>query len=160
MLSRNVYGGLALALMMSLGCNNAADEQAKADKAQIEANEKIAQANREAQMKGAVAQAEADKKVAEAQVDFMKLREDYRHKINSSLTDLDAKVAELELKSKKEVAKGKVAMDARLADIRKQRAVVDADYKSLETTTAASWDAAKAKLDKEWEDLKSLVDKP
>ena len=106
MVRRQMYGGFALALLISLGCNNAADEQAKADKAQAEANEKIATANREAQLKGAVAQAEADKKVAEAQVDFMKLREDYRHKINSSLTDMDAKVADLELKAKKAASGG------------------------------------------------------
>jgi hypothetical protein len=33
------------------------------------------------------------------------------------------------------------------------------DYKTIEVASAATWDATKARLEKEWTDLKNMVEK-
>ncbi len=151
--------GLALALVLAGGCDKAADEQQKATNAQLQANQKIVEANQEADRKAAAAQAEADKKIADAQASFLKMREDYRHDTTGKLVDLDHKIADLEAKSKTSSGKKKADLDAQLTQIRAQRATFADDWKQLETASAATWDSTKARLDKEWTDLKSLVDR-
>ncbi len=66
----------------------------------MKANEKIVEANQEADKKANEAQADADKKIAEAQASFLKLREDYRHETTQKLVELDQKIADLEAKAK------------------------------------------------------------
>ena len=145
-------------LALAGGCNKAADEQQKATNAQVEANSKIDQANQEAAQKANNAQAEADKKIAEAQAGFLKLREDYRHDMTSKLVDLDRKIAELEAKAKTETGKKKADLDAQLVTIHTQRDAFATDWKSIEAASALTWDATKNRLDKEWNELKVLVD--
>jgi hypothetical protein len=151
--------GLGALLAFSGACNKAADEQEKASNAQITANEKIVEANQEANKKANEAQADADKKIAEAQASFLKLREDYRHDTTEKLVDLDRKIAELEAKAKTSTGKKKADLDVQLAQIRSQRDAFANDWKTIETASAATWDATKARLDKEWTDLKSMVDR-
>src|SRR3954471_1340247 len=104
MIRSSIFASAALALTVTLvaaGCDNkAADDQQKANNAQAEANKKIAEANKEAADKGNSAQAEADKKIAAAEGDFGKRREDYRHKVQTDLIELDKKIDNLEAKSK------------------------------------------------------------
>ena len=140
------------------GCNKAVDEKHKADEAQIDANQKIAEANREAE-KINKAQAEADKKTAEAQASFLKMREDYRHNVTQKLVDLDHKIADLEAKSRTATGKAKADLDARLKQIHAERDTFVSDYKGIELVSASTWDATKARLDKSWEELKKLVDR-
>ena len=96
--------GTITALTFAVACDTARDQQEKVNKAQAEANEKIAAANQQADQKINEAQAEADKKTADAQATFAKLREDYRHDVNTKLADLDKKIADLEAKAKTEKA--------------------------------------------------------
>ncbi|HEY4105853.1 MAG TPA: hypothetical protein VGM44_18260 [Polyangiaceae bacterium] len=149
----------SLLLALGIGCNKAADEQQKAVNAQNQANEKIIQANQEADQKANAAQAEADKKIAAAQADFLKLREDYRHDTTTKLVDLDKKIADLQAKDKTATGKQKADLDTELAQIRTQRDTFANDWKSIETADATTWDATKSRLDKEWADLKALVDR-
>lgn len=143
----------------ALGCSNAADEQAKASTAQAKADEKIASARAEANDKARAAQADADQKIAEAQAHFMKMREDYRHTMTQDLNDLDKRISDLEAKEVKATGKAKADLDAALISIRSSRDRFGADFESLERASAATWDAAKAHLDKEWSDLKAQVHK-
>jgi hypothetical protein len=149
----------ALCLSLVTGCERAADDQAKANGAQAEANTKITQAKIEANEKVNNAQAEADMKIAAAQGDFSKRREDFRHKLESDVIDLDKKIDVLEAKSKTATGKGKADLDANLAVIRTQRAKLATDVRGLETASAATWDDTKARIEKELGDLKSAVDK-
>src|SRR6185369_7600129 len=87
---------------LSVGCETGRDQQDKANKAQAEANDKIAQANQEADQKVNEAQAEAQKKTAEAEATFAKMREDYRHDMNTKVTDIDKKISDIEAKAKTE----------------------------------------------------------
>jgi hypothetical protein len=131
-----------------------AEAQAQANEAQNKANTETANANSEANQKIAQAQSEADKKIASAQSDFAKTREDYRHTmqtnldaVNKEIGDLDAKVA---------TAK-KPDLRATLPALKAQRDAFVADFGSLGAVSATTWDGAKARLDKEWADLKAAV---
>jgi hypothetical protein len=152
-----VCGSLVLAL--TCGCDKAADEQQKAVNAQAQANDKIVQANQEADQKANSAQADADKKIAEAQASFLKMREDYRHDTTTNLVDLDKKIADLEAKEKTASGKKKADLDVQLGQIRSQREAFANDWKTIETASATTWDATKNRLDKEWSDLKAMVDR-
>src|SRR5450432_1516194 len=154
-----VCGLGSLVLALAGGCDKAADEQQKAVNAQATANDKIIQANQEADQKANSAQADADKKIAEAQASFLKMREDYRHDTTTKLVDLDQKIAELDAKSKTAKGNTKADLDARLLQIRAQRDAFANDWKSIEVASAVTWDSTKARLDKEWSDLKTLVDR-
>lgn len=159
MMRTSIFATAILSLVLSVGCDKAADEQQKANAAQTEANEKIISARNEADKKVVGAQVEADKKIAEAQAGFLKMREDYRHKTTVALTDLDKNIEVLEGKAKTATGKAKADLDANLKQIRTNRDAFVADYKSIEGSSATTWDSTKVRLDKEWTDLKALVDK-
>jgi cell division septum initiation protein DivIVA len=148
-----------LTVFLAAGCDKAMDDQLKASNSQVEANDKIAAANKEAEQKGLAAQAAADKTIAGANANFMKLREDYRHETTNNLAELDHKVVLLEANSKVATDKAKSDLDARLQQIRSRRSTFTTDYVALESASAVTWDDAKARLDKEWADLKALVER-
>ena len=157
----SIFASTAMALTLTLvaGCDKASDEQQKANAAQAEADKKIAEANKENLVKTTGAQVEADKKIAAAEGEFGKRREEYRHKIQSDLVDLDKKIELLEAKAKGATGKTKTDLDLRLAQIRARRATFSADLASVENATAVQWDNTKARVDKDWTDLKAMVDK-
>jgi hypothetical protein len=133
-------GCLILGAVLSLGavaCDKAVDDEKKAS----------------------VAQTEADQKVADAHASFMKLREDYRHATTVNLVDLDRDVDSLAAKAKQSSGKTRADLDARLLEIQASRSAFMKDYASLDSVAGASWDDTKVRLDKEWTDLKALVDK-
>lgn len=135
--------------LLAFACDKSGTEaQREADKAQAEANTKTTGA-----------QVEADKKIADVQKDFSKTREDYRHDVQTKLDDLDKKISDLDAKAKKETGNTKAKLDANLPSLHTQRAAFGKDFASLQTDTAATWDASKARIDKEWTALKDAVDK-
>ncbi len=69
------------------------------------------------------------------------------------------KIADLEAKSKTATGKKKADLDVQLGQIRTQRESFANDWKTIETASATTWDATKSRLDKEWSDLKSMVDR-
>ena len=150
---------LALSLVFAAGCNKAMDEQHQADKARAEADDKVAEANREATEKINAARAEADKQVADAQADFLKLREDYRHQVNADLVNIDKDAADLEAKSLTATGKTKASIESALPNIRALRESVSTEYRSLELASALTWDEAKGRVDKAIDALKKAVDK-
>lgn len=149
---------IVLTLTLGVGCDKAADEQQRANAAQTEADRKIAEANKEAITKTTGAQVEADKKIAAAESEFGKRREDYRHKVQTDLVDLDKRIDLLDAKAKGATGKAKVDLDAKLTQIRARRAAFNTSFSAVETATAPTWDDMKVRIDKEWKDLKALVD--
>jgi hypothetical protein len=99
-----------------------------------------------------------NQKVASAQSDFERAREDYRHSRQTDLDEIDAKIAKLEAKATTATGKAKADLDARIPQIRAQRVALGADFRALQGATASAWDDAKARVDKEWDSLKSAVD--
>jgi transketolase len=148
-----------LAVFLATGCTKAMDDQIKADNSQTEADKKIAAAAAEAQQKGEAAQAEADKSIAAAKASFMKLREDYRHQTMNNLVELDHRVDVLDATSKASTAPNRAALDANLEQIHAKRSAFGANYAALESATAITWDDAKSRLEKDWAELKGLVDR-
>ncbi len=45
-----------------------------------------------------------------------------------------------------------------LTQIRSQREAFANDWKTIETASATTWDSTKTRLDKEWSELKAMVD--
>lgn len=158
---RSVTSSLGVVLMMTgaVACDKAADQQKKADQARAEADTKIGDANREAADKINAARADEDKKVAEAQANFLKLREDYRHKVTEDLVSVDKDIADLEAKAKSATGKTKGKIEAELPNIHSLRENVTSEYRSLEFSSALSWDTAKGRVEKAFDDLKKAVDK-
>ena len=149
---------LGLSLTLMAGCNNAADEQHKADQARTEAAAKSVEANREASEKINAARVESDKKVADAQAGFLTLREDFRHKTTENLVAIDKKVAALDAKLATVTGTTKKNLTLKLANIRTAREAVMTEYKSLELASALTWDQAKARVEKAREALEKSVD--
>ncbi len=150
---------VAIFMASTAGCDKAADEQRNADQARAEADRKAIEANREATTTINAAQADAEKKVADAQASFLTMREDYRHKATESLIEVDKDIAQLEAKVKTLKSKTKAELEARLPNLRTQREAVTNEYKSLELSSALTWDATKARVDKAIDDLKAAVSK-
>ena len=150
---------VALSLPLAAGCNKAADEQQKADQARTDADKKVNEANSEATDKINAARADADKKVADAQASFLKLREDYRHDVTADLVKVDKDIADLEAKAKTEKGKKKADIEAALPNIHSLRESVTSEYRSLEMSSAITWDDSKARVDKAVDDLKKAVSK-
>jgi hypothetical protein len=147
-MNRSLILGVVLSVGFVAGCDKASDDQNKVNAAEAEANEKIAQATKE-----------AGQKVSAAHASFMKLREDYRHMTAENLVDLDRDVDGLASKAQQATGQARADLDARLQRIHASRDAFARDYASLDGTVGAAWDSTKARLDKEWQDLKALVDK-
>ena len=155
---RSISVVAALLVTSVIGCDRPAErDQEKANQAQVEADKKIAEARKESTTKITSAQVEADKTIAEAQASFAKTREDYRHSTENDLTDLNRKIDVMEADAMKATGKAKADAEVALRDIRVRRDAYKADRASLDTATAATWDNTKARLDKEWEALKTSV---
>ncbi len=63
------------------------------------------------------------------------------------------------LEAKSKAAKVKADLDLSLAQIRTRRSGFGATFAAVETATALQWDNTKARVDKDWADLKAMVDK-
>ena len=150
---------IALSLVCAAGCNKAVDEQHKADEARSEADQKVTDANRDASEKINAARAEADKKVADAQANFLKIREDYRHNVTEDLVKVDKSIADLDAKALTAKGKAKTDIEAAMPNIRTLRENVSAEYRSLEMSSALTWDDSKARVAKAVDDLKKAIDK-
>jgi hypothetical protein len=105
------------------------------------------------------AQAQADKDIAKAQTDFEKTRENYRHSRRMDVADLDKKVVDLQSTEQTVTGKAKVDLQAVLPTIRAKRDVFVCDMQALDSVTGSTWDAAKVNRDREWEGLKTTVDR-
>ena len=91
--------------------------------------------------------------------DFEKAREDYRHQKQSDLALLDKSVADLQAKEGAAAGKAKTDLQGILSSLKAQRDALVGDLRALDSASASTWDSTKARLDKEWADLKAASDK-
>jgi hypothetical protein len=75
--------------------------------------------------------------------------------VQSHLADIDKKLADLDAKVRKG---GKLTVD--IHDLHLRRDAFAADAQNVTTATAATWDGTKARLDKEYDDLKAASARP
>ena len=141
--------GLAIALSSPLfGCDKpGATEQQGPDKATQQSNSNAGNA-----------QGTADKEMAGARTEFEKARDDYRRERDTDLSSIDRKISDLDTQARTAAGKVKADLDARMPSIHQERDALVRNMQSIDRTTGATWDSAKAKLDKEWNDLRSSVD--
>jgi len=148
----------AAVLFAATGCEKTAQQdQEKIAEAQREADQKTANALRESQTQITSAQLEANKQATQAQMDFAKLRDDYRGKMQSDFDALNKKIVKLETKDATATGKVKADLDAKLDDIHAKRDAWRASMTSLDGATIDTWDAARARSDKAWSDLDAAV---
>jgi Tfp pilus assembly protein PilP len=159
MLQKAKLGMVGLALLSSVACDRASEQQKKADEAQREASQEMNEVRAEASQEMNKLQAEANREVAEAQAKFSKIREEYRHEVEKNLINLDEEIAKLSTRIEVKKDGVKAGTRERLEMIREKRTEFQKDLASLETASARDWDSAKNALDKEWENLKALVNK-
>lgn len=93
------------------------------------------------------------------QSDFAKAREDYRRQKQSDLELLDKTITDLQAKEKVAGAKAKTALDGMLPAVQAQRNAFTGDLRLVDNAGAAGWDSTKARLDKEWAELRAATDK-
>ena len=152
-----------IATVLVLGaaaCEKSGKEtQEQVDNAQAQAQTEITNAQVQANDKANAARAKAEEKINAAENDFLKAREDYRHTMQSNLDSLDKKISDLDAKVMKTTGDKKVELGNKASTLRAERTAFANDVKSLETTPAATWDATKAHVEKEWSDIKSASDK-
>lgn len=159
-MNRTLFAFALFAPLSVMACDKSGTEaQQKADKAQAEANREMNQASAEATTKITNAQVEADKKISDAERAFVKTREDYRHDMQTNIADIDAKLADLDAKAKTVVGKKKVDLDHSLPGLHARRDELARAVQSVGSETAATFDSTKARIDKEWKDLKASIDK-
>jgi hypothetical protein len=144
------------ALFASLG----ACEQPGQTERQKETNasEQAVNARSEAEQRAQNAQLEADKQITTARADFARTREDYLHSKRLDLVSLDSKIMDIESKTRTLTGKARTDLDAHIAEVLAQRDVFVRHMSALDGEVAATWDSAKANLDKEWDALKTSVD--
>jgi hypothetical protein len=157
MVRSSIWVATALTLYLA-ACDNASDDARKARNAQATADDKSGAALRESDDKVKSAQTEADQKIAAARADFMTMREDYRHATTNNLVNLDHKVDDLTAKAKQSSGKDKTDRDASLKQIHASRDAFWKNYQSLDSASESTWDDAKLRVEKEWTELKALVD--
>jgi type II secretory pathway pseudopilin PulG len=145
-----------LATVALLACDKpGATEQQKENSASQQAAQQVDEANRNAQS----AQAEAQRKIASARADFEKDRDDYRHRRDQDLIDINKKVSELEAKQRTATGKDRAKLDQSLPALRAQRDTFSNDLQHLDNVTPASWDGARDSLDKEYNALSDALSK-
>jgi hypothetical protein len=155
-MKRSIATLATLFVLGTAACDKSGKEtQREVDNAQAQAQTEITNAQVQANDKANAAQAKADEKINEAQRDFDKTREDYRHTMQSNLETLDKKIADLDAKAVKASTDKRVDLDNEASKLRAERSTFAADVKALDNASAASWDATKARMDKEWSDIKS-----
>jgi hypothetical protein len=150
-------GALAFAALLSVsiaGCEKTGEKEQKAEGV---ANKQAEEAQYEAYTKAAAAQAEADRQIAAARAAFEQTREEYRHARQGDLDSVNLTITDLEIKDRRVTGKAKATLDTSLPAIRTQRDAFASDLKSVPLATPATWDETKARLDKEWEALKTSV---
>jgi hypothetical protein len=156
-MNRSIASLAVIALLASsvAACDKPGEaEQKKEMSANDQAAESKAQADRNAQ----TAQSQANQTIAAARADFEKSREDYRHGRQQDLADVNKKIADLEAKQPTATGKERALLDSNLPMLRSRRDSFMADLQRLDQATPASWDGARASLDKEWDALKAALD--
>jgi hypothetical protein len=129
---------------------------AACEKSGKETQEQVDNAQATGQTEITNAQIKANEKIAAAESDFAKTREDYRHTMRSNLELLDKKLVDLDAKTMKATGTKKVELANKESSLRAQRDAFASDLRSIETASAATWDATKARIDKEWSSFDSM----
>jgi hypothetical protein len=154
--------GAVIALsLVALGCENKADrDQARAEQAQREANEKAASAQREANEKIDQAQREANDQMQKAQTkaaedknaaiaSFNKDRGDYREKVQKNIDDVDKTLSDVRTKEAGKSARDKADLEASAKLCQTRRDALTNDMRQIDSVTQENWTALRTSVDRD-----------
>jgi uncharacterized protein YPO0396 len=125
-----------------------AEIQAETNKAQQKASAEVEKASDQVRLTSAL-----------AENDFAKTREDYRHNLQSNVDELNRKLDELDESATKATGKAKDDLRARSGSLHAEADALAKDLRSLDTASVETFDATRARLDKEWKHLKADADR-
>jgi hypothetical protein len=172
---------MCAALLLAVGCDRSAKEnQEKIEQAQREADqvaaraereaaEKRAQVQREADEKAAQANAEARKEAAEGQTkaneniraanqDLVKARSDLQVRAQKTANEIDNKIDRMRTDAQKASPKVQSDFVAAMRDVDDKRAMINSDLRAIVDQPLGQLDSIKAKVDKDFDELKKSVD--
>ncbi len=155
----SIFATFVLLVVIVPGCDQASNHTRQGVSGQGLGRQQPTATGSMASITASNAELRAEQKQERAQMEFMQLREKYRQLVTAGLVDLDRKVLILEGKEKYSRGAAKSAMQMSLTQIRADRYAFMSDYKSLDTASSGTWEATKARLDKEWTALSELVDR-
>jgi len=156
---RNItLGAVLAAFALIVGCDKSpASAENDARDAQRRAAEEVASAQHRADEAAASAQAKAAEEAKRAEQTLIHARNDLRDKTNKEINDLSARIDDLRLKAAKATGKTKADLQASLQNADKQMVTLKSDLDALDRTTAAEFDAFKARVDAHLSDLKKTL---
>ena len=159
-MSRSTVIYLIIAGAVSGACDRSGSEtEAQIGEAKTTLTAAVVEAGASAATEMQGAEVAAETKISSAEADFVTTREDYRHKVQSDLYNLDHKVDDLDAKARTATGMVKTRLSATVPALRRQRDAFVKDLHAIDNDTADTWDAAKTRLDKELAELKAAVDR-
>jgi hypothetical protein len=159
--TRIVFALSLAALNGITACQNTADKQREADKAQAIADQKKAAAQQEALQKAVEAENAAQQEITKAQrqaddkqnaalATLSTEQVDRMAKVNEAIEDLNGKLDDLNAASRAETSPSKREEDKRLTlDLATRLDTLRADGRSIGEATTVSWPTVEAKVDKD-----------
>jgi hypothetical protein len=139
-------GVIVTAAFATAACDNAADKERQADKAQVQADQKKVEA-----------QQSADQQRAAADQQLAKEQSDYRDKIQTKIGDEDKRLDDLQASAANETGAAKTDSDRLLGDVTAKKGALQADLRQVGNVTADQWETLKTKIDKDLDAFSTSV---
>ena len=102
--------------------------------------------------------AQRDAATSASQSAVQKLRADYLNQKHTDLELIDKSIASLDVREKTVAARTKQDIHGAIASVKAARESFAADLRAVEASSATNWDEARARLEKEWTELKTATD--
>ena len=158
MLRTTTLGAVFAAFALIVGCDKSpGSAENDARDAQRRAAEEAASAQRRADDAAASAMAKASEEAKRAEQTLIKARNDLRAKTDQDINDVSARIDDLRLKATKATGKTKAEMEANLQKLDKQMTTLKRHLDALDKTSAAEFDALKARIEADLADLKKSM---
>lgn len=152
-----MLGILVVGAALTAACDSPEKSQNTADKARQEADDLIRKAQTEADQTKLKSEAEAKQKQDQANAALASAKTDYVAKLNTLVTDMDKKAADLSAANLTASIRNKNTNEDAIKLLIAKKEAIKADLKSLETTNAAGWDAFKTQVDRDMSDSRFLL---
>lgn len=155
-MAKGRYAGCCGAILLfATACEGSLEQETGVDRVRVDGRQVAREVQARVDAPRRPSQSRSARKGTALGPEAAKMRADYRRRVEATLTELDVRIAQLKAQSR--TAQNKDETDALLAAIQLKRAGLRLDLDELDHTAQAQWDAARAELDKQWDDLEKLV---
>ena len=136
-----------------------AEAQRKIDEARKEANKETTEALNEANQETAEAQKNANEKIRGANENVLEKKNDIKEWANKKLGEMDTRIDESKTKAQKATPTVKEKFERALEDVDAKRDTVRGRIASLEAQSASALDGVKERLDKDFSEFQTSVNR-